>query len=52
MVNFYILAGGYTSAIATYLFNNATSTLSLVSQAQTGQNPSWIALSPLNRNVL
>lgn len=52
MVSFYILAGGYSSAIVTYLFNNETSSLSLVGQYPSGQNPSWIELSPFNRSVL
>ncbi|PIL27506.1 hypothetical protein GSI_10657 [Ganoderma sinense ZZ0214-1] len=52
MVKFTILAGGYSSAIATYLFNSNANTLSLVHQSPTGANPSWIALHPTNKSIL
>ncbi|KAI0330349.1 putative isomerase YbhE [Cubamyces sp. BRFM 1775] len=52
MVNFTILAGGYSTFIATYLFNSDAGTLSLVSQSTTGQNPSWIDLHPTNKSIL
>ncbi|KAH9896867.1 putative isomerase YbhE [Cubamyces lactineus] len=52
MVNFTILAGGYSTFIATYLFNSDAGTLSLVSQSPTGQNPSWIDLHPTNKSIL
>ncbi|KAI0646305.1 putative isomerase YbhE [Trametes meyenii] len=52
MVNFTILAGGYSTFIATYLFNSDASTLSLVGQNPTGQNPSWIDLHPTNKSIL
>ena len=52
MVNFTILAGGYSSFIATYLFNTDTSSLTLLSQSPTGTNPSWIGLHPSNHGIL
>ncbi|KAI0794979.1 putative isomerase YbhE [Abortiporus biennis] len=52
MVNFTIIAGGYTSFIATYLFNSDTSSLSVLGQYQSGANPSWIALHPTNKSIL
>ncbi|KAI0826618.1 putative isomerase YbhE [Trametes gibbosa] len=52
MVNFTILAGGYSSFIATYLFNSDAKTLALLSQSPTGQNPSWIDLHPTNKSIL
>ncbi|KAH8103373.1 putative isomerase YbhE [Cristinia sonorae] len=52
MVNFTILAGGYTSFIASYLFNSDTSSLTLLNQSPTGQNPSWITQHPTNKSIL
>lgn len=52
MVNFTILAGGFTSFIATYVFDSDAGSLALVKQNPTGQNPSWIAPHPLNSSVL
>jgi len=52
MVNLAILAGGYTSAIASYLFNTDTNSLTLTSQTTTGANPSWITLDPNNDGIL
>ena len=52
MVNFTILAGGYSSFIATYLFNSDANTLTLLGQNPSGQNPSWIALHPTNQSIL
>lgn len=52
MVNFTILAGGYSTFIATYLFNSDANTLSLLSQSPTGPNPSWIDLHPTNKSIL
>ncbi|KAH9920005.1 putative isomerase YbhE [Epithele typhae] len=52
MVNFAILAGGYTSFVVSYLFNSHTNTLSILNQSPTGANPSWIALHPTNKSVL
>ncbi|KAJ8462487.1 hypothetical protein ONZ51_g10876 [Trametes cubensis] len=46
MVNFTILAGGYTSFVASYLFNSDTNALTLLNQSPTGPNPSWISLLP------
>lgn len=52
MVNFTILAGGYSTFVASYLFNSDTSTLSVLNQSPTGPNPSWISLHPTNKGVL
>ncbi|KAJ3483213.1 hypothetical protein NLI96_g6466 [Meripilus lineatus] len=52
MVNFTILAGGYTSFIASYLFNTDASSLTLLNQYTTGANPSWISLHPTNSSIL
>ncbi|KAF5309860.1 hypothetical protein D9619_010500 [Psilocybe cf. subviscida] len=52
MVNFTILAGGYDVFVATYLFNSAASTLSLLSKSPTGANPSWITQHPTNRSLI
>lgn len=52
MVNATILAGGYTTFIAAYLFDSDLSSLTLLNQYPTGQNPSWIALHPENKSVL
>ena len=52
MVNFTILAGGYATFIASYLFDSDASTLTLLSQSPSGTNPSWIALHPTNDSIL
>ncbi|KAL1944018.1 hypothetical protein VTO73DRAFT_3836 [Trametes versicolor] len=52
MVNFTILAGGYTTFVASYLFNSDTNALSLLNQSPTGANPSWIAHHPTNKSIL
>ncbi|KAI0685372.1 putative isomerase YbhE [Cytidiella melzeri] len=52
MVNFTILAGGYASFVASYLFNSDTSSLTLLNQSPTGLNPSWITLHPTNKSIL
>ncbi|CAL1710954.1 unnamed protein product [Somion occarium] len=52
MVNFTILAGGYTSFIAAYLFNSDTSSLTYLNQSPTGANPSWITSHPTNKSIL
>ncbi|KDR71810.1 hypothetical protein GALMADRAFT_253558 [Galerina marginata CBS 339.88] len=52
MVSFKLLAGGYDVFVATYLFNAATSSLTLLNKSPTGRNPSWIALHPTNRSLL
>jgi 6-phosphogluconolactonase (cycloisomerase 2 family) len=52
MVNFTILAGGFTSFIATYVFDSDAGSLALVKQSPTGQNPSWIAPHRLNSSIL
>ncbi|KAI0821489.1 putative isomerase YbhE [Irpex lacteus] len=52
MVNFTILAGGYSSFVASYLFNSDASSLSILNQSPTGPNPSWISLHPTNKSIL
>ncbi|EPQ51347.1 putative isomerase YbhE [Gloeophyllum trabeum ATCC 11539] len=52
MVNFTILAGGYTAFVASYLFDSDASTLSLLNQSPTGPSPSWITLHPFNSSIL
>jgi len=52
MVNFTILAGGFSSFIASYVFDSDASTLTFVTKTQTGENPSWIASHPQNTSVL
>ncbi|KAG1823198.1 Lactonase, 7-bladed beta-propeller-domain-containing protein [Suillus variegatus] len=52
MVNFTILAGGYTSFIASYMFNSETNTLTYLNQYITGGNPTWITSHPTNKSVL
>jgi hypothetical protein len=52
MVSFSIVAGGYDVFIATYLFNAATSSLTLVAKYPSGPDPSWISLHPTNKSIL
>ncbi|TFK36304.1 Lactonase, 7-bladed beta-propeller-domain-containing protein [Crucibulum laeve] len=52
MVNFTILSGGFSAFIATYVFDSDTSTLTLLKQNPTGQNPSWIASHQQNTSIL
>ncbi|KIM76833.1 hypothetical protein PILCRDRAFT_826047 [Piloderma croceum F 1598] len=52
MVNFTIFAGGYTSFVASYLFNSEASSLTLLNQSQTGPSPSWITLQGTNSSIL
>ncbi|KAG2029247.1 Lactonase, 7-bladed beta-propeller-domain-containing protein [Suillus americanus] len=52
MVNFTILAGGYTSYIASYMFNSETNNLTYLNQYITGGNPSWIISHPTNKSIL
>jgi len=57
MVNFTILAGGFTSLISTFSFLPGPSvgsngTLTLLSQSNAGNAPSWIARSPHNAGIL
>jgi hypothetical protein len=52
MVNFTILAGGYTNFVASYLFNTDTNALSLLNTSPTGANPSWIVGHPTNQSIL
>jgi len=52
MVNFTILAGGFSTFIATYVFDSDASSLLLTKQTETGANPSWIATHPQNSSVL
>jgi len=52
MVNFTIFAGGYTSFVASYLFNSEASSLTLLNQSPTGPSPSWITLHGTNSSIL
>ncbi|KAA1472645.1 putative isomerase YbhE [Dentipellis sp. KUC8613] len=52
MVNYTILAGGYATFVASYLFNTDTSSLTLLNQSPTGANPSWITGHPTNNTIL
>lgn len=52
MVNFTILAGGYTSFIASYTFNSDANTLTYLNQYTTGDNPSWITSHLTNKSIL
>lgn len=52
MVNFFILAGGYTAYIASYLFDTDNNSLTYLHQYETGGNPSWIISHPTNKNIL
>ncbi|KIM43740.1 hypothetical protein M413DRAFT_443644, partial [Hebeloma cylindrosporum] len=52
MVSFTILAGGFSTFVATYVFNSDTSSLTLTKQTTTGENPSWIASHPQNSSIL
>ncbi|KAG2151600.1 Lactonase, 7-bladed beta-propeller-domain-containing protein [Suillus bovinus] len=52
MVKFTILAGGYTSFIASYMFDSETNNLTYLNKYTTGDNPSWITSHPTNKSVL
>ena len=52
MVNFTILAGGYTAYIASYLFDTDDNSLTYLDQYMTGGNPSWIISHPTNKSIL
>ena len=52
MVNFTILAGGYTPYIASYLFNTNDNSLTYLNQYTTGDNVSWIISHPTNKSIL
>ncbi|KAH6913245.1 Lactonase, 7-bladed beta-propeller-domain-containing protein [Coprinopsis sp. MPI-PUGE-AT-0042] len=52
MVNFTILAGGFTSFIATYVLDTDTGSLTLTKQNPSGDSASWIALHPTDPTTL
>ncbi|KAF7294602.1 putative isomerase YbhE [Mycena indigotica] len=52
MVLFKILAGGFASFIATYVFDSDAGTLTLTKQSETGTNPSWIASNSKDLSIL
>jgi hypothetical protein len=52
MVNFTILAGGFATFVATYVFDSDAGSLTLTQQSETGTNPSWIAPNPANLSIL
>ncbi|KAJ3569150.1 hypothetical protein NP233_g5241 [Leucocoprinus birnbaumii] len=49
---FRILAGGYDTFVATYLFDPTTSSLSVLNRSATGINCSWISQHPTNASIL
>jgi 6-phosphogluconolactonase (cycloisomerase 2 family) len=51
MVNFTILAGGYNTFLATYLFDSTAGTLDVVSKFPAGTNTSWISPHPTNASI-
>ena len=52
MVNFTILAGGYTTFIASYVFNTDDGTLTYLNKSTTAPNLSWIMSHPTNKSIL
>ncbi|TFK27954.1 hypothetical protein FA15DRAFT_634985 [Coprinopsis marcescibilis] len=52
MVNFTILAGGFSNFIATYVFDSDAGSLALTKQNPSGDAPSWIASSLVNPSIL
>jgi hypothetical protein len=52
MVNFTILAGGFSTFIATYVFDSDAGSLSLIQQNNASINPSWIASHQTNKSIL
>ncbi|KAK0186474.1 Lactonase, 7-bladed beta-propeller-domain-containing protein [Armillaria mellea] len=52
MVNYTILAGGFSSVIATYFFDAGAKSLTLTQQNPSGENPSWIAQHPNNSLII
>ena len=52
MVNFTILAGGYSSFVATYNFDASAGVLEYTGQSQTGVNPSWLSRHLTNPDIL
>ncbi|TRM59000.1 Lactonase, 7-bladed beta-propeller-domain-containing protein [Schizophyllum amplum] len=52
MVSFKILAGGYTSSIATYLFDSEAASLTLSTTSPSNNSPSWLALNPTDPTIL
>ncbi|KAJ7054128.1 Lactonase, 7-bladed beta-propeller-domain-containing protein [Mycena amicta] len=51
-MQFTIFAGGYDVFIAAYLFNTATSSLTLSARFPSGTNCSWISAHPTNSSIL
>ena len=52
MVNFTILAGGWTPFVVSYLFNSDTNSLTVLNQSPTGGNTSWISFHPTNKSIM
>ncbi|KAF9562051.1 hypothetical protein CPC08DRAFT_663505 [Agrocybe pediades] len=53
MVNFTILAGGFSTFVASYVFDADSSTLSLTNKHDVGvNNPSWIAQHPNDSSII
>ncbi|KAJ3763924.1 Lactonase, 7-bladed beta-propeller-domain-containing protein [Lentinula raphanica] len=51
MVKFSILAGGYNTFIATYLFDPSAGTLDVLAKFPAGTNTSWISPHPTNSSI-
>lgn len=49
---FTLLVGGYGSVITSILFNSSSSNLTVLGASDSGVNPSWITIHPLNSSVL
>jgi hypothetical protein len=52
MVNFIILAGGYSAYLTSYLFNTDDHSLTYIDQHSSGPNTSWINSHPTNKSIL
>ncbi|KZV87969.1 putative isomerase YbhE [Exidia glandulosa HHB12029] len=47
-----ILAGGYGSTITTFQFSPSNGSISVSGSCASGSSPSWMELSPTNKNIL
>lgn len=52
MVNFTILAGGFSTFIATYVFDSDAGSLSVITENPTGPDPSWISFHHTQKNIV
>lgn len=51
MVNFTIIAGGYTAALSVFSFNSETTKLSLVGTPSGGDQPGWVQVGPDHKSL-